>query len=267
MPMTRKTALAELKKVGSAGTKKIYLRHGACEPLFGVKFGDLGKLKKRIGVNHELAQELWATGNSDAQTLALMVVDPTKIKSAELDAWLRPLKYDLLIGMIAELAAKSAYAPAKWQKWSKSKSEQLLVAAYSLLSHWLKESPDEVPIDVVEDGLEKIESQIHDVPNRARHAMNNADSLPWAFFARTIATEPSKSPRRSAKWMSITAKPAAKHRMQPRTSRNRLPAIENDCVASQNKNAPHGGASGSFSGWRCFQPGYSRGRIAPVKPL
>ncbi len=174
MPMTRKTALAELKKVGSAGTKKIYLRHGACEPLFGVKFGDLGKLKKRIGVNHELAQELWATGNSDAQTLALMVVDPTKIKSAELDAWLRPLKYDLLIGMIAELAAKSAYAPAKWQKWSKSKSEQLLVAAYSLLSHWLKESPDEVPIDVVEDGLEKIESQIHDVPNRARHAMNNA---------------------------------------------------------------------------------------------
>jgi len=174
MPMTCKTALAELKKAGSAGTKKIYLRHGACEPLFGVKFGDLGKLKKRIGVNHELAQELWATGNSDAQTLALMVVDPTKIKSAELDAWLRPLKYDLLIGMIGELAAKSSYAPAKWNKWSKSKSEQLLVAAYSLLSHWLKESADGVPIDVVEDGLEKIESQIHDVPDRARHAMNNA---------------------------------------------------------------------------------------------
>jgi 3-methyladenine DNA glycosylase AlkD len=174
MPMTTKTALAELKKAGSPGTKKIYLRHGACEPLFGVKFGDLGKLKKRIGVNHELAKQLWDTGNSDAQTLALMVVDPTAIKSAELDAWMRPLKYDLLLGMIGELAAKSSFAQAKWKKWSKSKSEPSLVAAYNLLSHWLKTSADEVPIDVVEDALAKIESGIHDAPNRARHAMNNA---------------------------------------------------------------------------------------------
>ncbi len=174
MQMTAKQTLAELKKLGSPATKKTYVRHGASEPLFGVKFGDLGKLKKKIGVDHDLAQELWATGNCDAQTLALMVADPAMIKSSEIDAWLRPLKYDLLTGMVAGLTAKTSFAAAKWKKWSKSKQEQLVVAAYNLLSNWLKESSDDVPDEIIRDALKKIESGIHQAPNRGRHAMNNA---------------------------------------------------------------------------------------------
>ena len=88
-----KNTIADLKKLGSAQTKKIYLRHGATEPLFGVKFGDLTKLKKKLGTDHELAAELWETGNSDAMTLALMIADPKKMKSGDIDRWLTPLKY------------------------------------------------------------------------------------------------------------------------------------------------------------------------------
>ena len=174
MPVTAKKTLAELKKLGSAGTKRIYLRHGATEPLFGVKFADLGKLKKKIGVDHDLAKELWATGNTDAQTLALMVADPDAFKSSEIDAWLRPLKYDLLIGMLAELTVKTSFAAAKWKKWSRSRAEQSLVAAYNLLSNWLQKSAEGVPAETIEDALTRIESGIHQAPNRARHAMNNA---------------------------------------------------------------------------------------------
>lgn len=174
MPMTVKKTLAELRELGSEGTKQIYLRHGASEPLFGVKFGDLNQLKKKIGVDQELAIGLWATGNGDAQTLALMVADPDAMKSSEIDAWLRSVSYELLLGMLAGLTAKTSFASAKWKKWSKSKSEKSLVAAYNLISSWLKEASNEVPQATIEEALERIESSIHDSPNLARQAMNNA---------------------------------------------------------------------------------------------
>lgn len=174
MSMTTKKTMAELKKLGSEGTKKTYLRHGASEPLFGVKFGDLNKLKKKIGVDHDLATELWETGNSDAQTLALMVADPESMKSSQIDAWLRPLKYDLLLGMVADLTARTSFAQTKWKKWSKAKSETQLIAAYALIASWLKEQGDEVPEQTLDDALERIERGIHQAPNFARHAMNNA---------------------------------------------------------------------------------------------
>ncbi len=174
MPMTVKQTLAQLRELGSEGTKQIYLRHGASEPLFGVKFGDLNQLKKKIGVDQELAIGLWATGNGDAQTLALMVADPDAMKSSEIDAWLRSVSYELLLGMLAGLTAKTSFASAKWKKWSKSKSEKSLVAAYNLISSWLKEASNEVPRATIEEALERIESSIHDSPNLARQAMNNA---------------------------------------------------------------------------------------------
>ena len=174
MAMTAKQSIAELKRLGTAQTRKIYLRHGATEPLFGVKFGDLSKLKKKIGIDHEVAQDLWQTTNCDAQTLALMVADPEQIKSSDIDSWLRPLSYDLLVGMLAELTSKTSYAAAKWKKWSRSKSEMTLVAAYSLLSNWLKNDANDVPKATISEALKTIETGIHDAPNLARQAMNNA---------------------------------------------------------------------------------------------
>src|SRR6185503_19234980 len=69
-----------LEKAGSAQTRKTYLRHGAQEPLFGVSFATLKTLVKKIGVDHELALELWDTGNSDARVLAMKIADPAQIK-------------------------------------------------------------------------------------------------------------------------------------------------------------------------------------------
>jgi hypothetical protein len=41
------------------------MKHGAPEPIFGVKFGDLKRVKK----DHQLALGLYSTGNSDAMYL------------------------------------------------------------------------------------------------------------------------------------------------------------------------------------------------------
>src|SRR5688572_26491998 len=87
--MTLTETMRELEKAGSAQTRKTYLRHGAAEPLFGVSFATLKTLRKRIGVDHELAVALWETGNLDARNLAVKIIDPAKVKSADLDRWVR----------------------------------------------------------------------------------------------------------------------------------------------------------------------------------
>ncbi|MBU0985304.1 MAG: DNA alkylation repair protein, partial [candidate division Zixibacteria bacterium] len=61
--MTLKQVMTELKSCGTAQNVKIYRRHGARGDLFGVSFANLGILRKRIGANHDLAEQLWRTGN------------------------------------------------------------------------------------------------------------------------------------------------------------------------------------------------------------
>ncbi len=80
--MTVDDVLRELEALGSEQTRKTYRRHGVIEPLHGVSYGDLGKLKKRLKVNHPLALELWASGIHEARLLATMIADPARRPSA-----------------------------------------------------------------------------------------------------------------------------------------------------------------------------------------
>lgn len=170
--MNLKQTMTELRKLGTAQTVKTYLRHGASEPLYGVKFGDLNKLKKKTGVDHALALELWETGNSDAQTFALMICEPSQMRSSQLDTWLRPLSYYLLVDMLASVTARSKFAAAKWAKWHRSKSDQTSTAGYGVLTNWLCHDAERVPDELITAALALIDSSIHDAPNRTRHAMN-----------------------------------------------------------------------------------------------
>ncbi|EMI18180.1 protein containing DUF1061 [Rhodopirellula maiorica SM1] len=166
--------MAELESLGSAQTRKTYLRHGASEPVFGVKFGDLRPLQKRHRGDSVLAEALMETGNSDAMTLALLIADPQQVSSRQIDAWLKTMQYSLLVGMLADLASRSSFAAAKWKKWSKSRQERSLAAGYTLLASWMVHDAANVPQEFVDAALERIETTIHDMPNQARHAMNQA---------------------------------------------------------------------------------------------
>ena len=85
--MTAKEVLTELENFGDEQTKKTFLRHGAREPLFGVRVGDLKKILKKTKKNHELSLELYKTGNSDAMYLAGLMADENQITEAQLDEW------------------------------------------------------------------------------------------------------------------------------------------------------------------------------------
>jgi 3-methyladenine DNA glycosylase AlkD len=165
--------LEALEKAGTAQNRKIYARHGAEEPLFGVSFAELKKLVRRIGVDHELACALWETGNSDARTLAFKVADPARLSAEELERWVQAVRYPLLLDGVAQLAAEGPHALRKAAGWLRRSDEQRGVAAWSLVAS-LALRDESVRDDWFGERLAEIEARIQAAPNRQREAMNRA---------------------------------------------------------------------------------------------
>src|SRR5262249_17348892 len=112
--MTLSQAMKELEKAGSAQTRKTYARHGAQEPMFGTSFATLKELTKKIDVDHELALALWDTGNFDARNLAVKIVDPARMSSADLDKWARETSTSRMCGgYVGMLAGEGPHAAKK----------------------------------------------------------------------------------------------------------------------------------------------------------
>ncbi len=173
MTLTLKQTLAELKALGTAQNRKVYARHGVGGPAYGVSYADLGKLKKKIRADQELAEALWATGNHDARVLATMVADPARTTSSQLDAWARDLDSYVLTDAFASLAARTPFVQKKFETWSRSKDEWTGQAGWLLLST-LASAGDGLDDDYFERQLETVEKEIHGAENRVRYSMNTA---------------------------------------------------------------------------------------------
>jgi len=115
--MSLQDTMKALEQAGSAQTRKTYARHGASEPMFGVSFATLKTLSKRIGVDQELAEALWSTGNYDAHNLAVKIADPATISSRELDRWAATPTARNCASYVAYVAAERPHGRAKADKW------------------------------------------------------------------------------------------------------------------------------------------------------
>lgn len=172
--MTFEEAMAELEAAGTAQNRKIYGRHGAREPMFGVSFAKLKELTKKIKKDHELAMKLWASGNMDARTLALMVIDAAQVSSQEADNMLKSIRYYMLIdALVSSVIIFHDDAKSKLGRWTRAKSENLKRAGYSLVCQFAR-MEDSLPDRQFRNYIERIEKEIHESPNRAKQIMNIA---------------------------------------------------------------------------------------------
>ena len=160
-----------LEKAGSEQTRKTYRRHGAQEPMFGVSFAILKTLVKRIGVDHELAVQLWNTGNHDARVLAVKIADPAQIKPAQLDRWAAAMR--TWNEYVAMLTAESPHGAAKAKEWLASPKEPLRATAWLLIG-FLASLDEKSGDDYFAKLVERIESSIHSATNSERQTMNSA---------------------------------------------------------------------------------------------
>lgn len=162
-----------LERLGTEQTRKTWARHGAKGPMFGVLFGELFKLMKRIDVDHDLARELWATGNVDARNLAMKIADPLAMTSDELDRWAieNPMR---MCGLyIATLAAEGPHARDKVREWLSSPNERLRATGWTLLGR-LSDLDESFPEDQLLRNVEVIEKSIHSAPTEVKSDMNRA---------------------------------------------------------------------------------------------
>lgn len=170
-----KTVMKALEKKGSEQTRKTFARHGADpERMFGVKVADLKVIAKTIKGEQDLALELFATGNHDAQYLAGMVADGRSMTKKALKDWARGADWQ----MIAEytvpwVASESEHGRALALEWMGRKTEHVAAAGWNTYAGLIATKPDdELDLGEIKDLLKRVESDINDVPNRVRYCMN-----------------------------------------------------------------------------------------------
>ncbi len=187
--MTAKDVLAQLKKLGTEQTKKTFLRHGAKEPFFGVKVGDLKVLQKKLKTNHALALELYDSGNSDAMYLAGLIADPAEFTKADLRAWAKKAYWNMLSGYtVPWVAAESRFGRELALDWIDSDNEQIANCGWSTYSSLVSITPDtDLDFAEIEKLLKRVQTEIGSAPNRVRYAMNNFVIVVGSFVAPLTA--------------------------------------------------------------------------------
>jgi 3-methyladenine DNA glycosylase AlkD len=171
--MTCEEVMKQLEAFGSEQTRKTYKRHGVGGNVFGVSYADLGNLKKKIKIDHELANGLWATGNHDARILAAMIADPARATEDMVDAWVQDLTNHSLADEFANYVSKTAFARRKADAWSRSENEWIGRAGWALVGRLALMDTNELPDDYFTDYLETIQRDIHTRKNRIKQAMNS----------------------------------------------------------------------------------------------
>lgn len=173
---TADEVLDGLRGIANEGTRKVLLRHGAPETLFGVRIGDMKKhLLKKVKGNQDLALQLFDTEQPDAMYLAGLAADGSQMTKTQLNRWAKLANWYLISEhSVPGVAAENAAACDLALKWMKSRTEHIAAAGWATYSAVLSIRPDEdLDQDEILGLLKTVETTIHDSPNRVRNAMNN----------------------------------------------------------------------------------------------
>ncbi|AFL99997.1 MULTISPECIES: DNA alkylation repair protein [Desulfitobacterium] len=171
--MIKNEILAMLRDLGNEKRKQMVIKNGAGENTYGVLLGELRKLANQLGTNHELALELWQSGNTDAQWLACMLFDAKKLTSDEIQSMVSQLTYaDMIDKFIGAVVRNHKDADSLAEEWSASGKDNLGRAGWDLIVY--KVSSGKLTNDALEELLTRIEAQLQTATPGKQWAMNHA---------------------------------------------------------------------------------------------
>ena len=175
-PKTRMSLAEVMKGLEAAGaekTRQTYLRQGAQGPVFGVAFGTLKQYVNKIGIDHDLALQLWDTGNVDARHLAAKLVDPAEITPAVLDRWAKESGWQWCMMYTAAVAGESPHGRSRVDAWLASRHDGQRAVGWYLVGTLASLDP-ELPNSWFEERIAEIEKTVSTASNAQRGAMNQA---------------------------------------------------------------------------------------------
>ncbi|MGZ9585769.1 DNA alkylation repair protein [Paenibacillus marinisediminis] len=167
--------MSKLEALGTEQTKRTFLRHGAMEPLFGVKIGDLKKLVREVKKDQDLVLALYHSGNSDAMYLAGLAVNPKQMSKEQLQEWVSKASWHMIAEtIVAGVAAESPFGLELARKWIQSDEEIVATCGWSTYANYISLTPDDqLDIEEIRALLHRVETTIHEQPNRVRYTMNS----------------------------------------------------------------------------------------------
>jgi 3-methyladenine DNA glycosylase AlkD len=168
------TVVRELQALGSEAYRKVLRKHGADDPLFGVKISELKKFQKRIGRDYRLSLDLYATGNYDAMYLAGLIADDQKMTQGDLQRWVAAAYCPALsTSTVAWVAAEGKHGRDMALKWIESKKPVIAAAGWATLSCVIA-LIDDAQLDMAElkSLLRRIETTIQGRPDPVKSSMN-----------------------------------------------------------------------------------------------
>ncbi len=157
----------ELRALEEPKIRAVNERHGDDH---GVNLTKLRAVAKRLRADHALARDLWATGDSAARLLALLVCRPKEFGRDELDGMLResrtPKVQDWLVGYVVK---KSPHAEELRTAWFDDPDPAVAGAGWALTSDRVVRAPEGLDLPGL---LDLVETQMVAAPGRLQWAMN-----------------------------------------------------------------------------------------------
>ncbi|NRQ30714.1 DNA alkylation repair protein [Nonomuraea sp. NN258] len=160
--------LAELAELEDPRMREVNERHGDDH---GVNLGKLRAVAKRLKTQQELAYRLWATDDTAARLLALLIARPKAFSRDELDTMVRearaPKVHDWLVNYVVK---KSPHAEELRLAWFADPDPAVASAGWALTTERVTKKPDVLDLTGL---LDVIEAEMKDAPDRLQWAMNN----------------------------------------------------------------------------------------------
>ena len=159
--------LAELAALEDPRVRAVNEKHGDSH---GVNLTKLRAVAKEIKSNPELALELWATGDTAARLVALLICKPKQFEQDQLDTMLREANgqkvFDWLVNYVVK---KSPHKEELRKEWFSDPDPVVASAGWALTTELVKKDPTAVDMDAL---LNQIEAEMKDAPDRLQWAMN-----------------------------------------------------------------------------------------------
>ena len=160
--------LAELAALEDPKARALNEKHGDDH---GVNLGKLRAIAKRLKTQQDLSLELWATGDTAARLLALLICRPKAFGRNELDVMLRqariPKVHDWLVSYVVK---KSPHAEELRRIWFTDPDPAVASAGWALTTERVAKQPEGLDLAGV---LDLIEAEMKDAPERLQWAMNH----------------------------------------------------------------------------------------------
>jgi 3-methyladenine DNA glycosylase AlkD len=166
-------AVSELRRHGRMKNVEGMARYGIrAKRILGVSKPKLDAITAKIGKNHALGLKLWKTGIHDARLLGMLISEPEKVTSSQMESWVRDFQnWDICDGTCCHLFVDAKPA---WQKafaWTNRPDEFQKRAAFALAAYLAVH--DKVASDApFKKYLKEIEREAWDERNFVRKAVN-----------------------------------------------------------------------------------------------